>query len=105
LEDIFNFQYALECYQPKKNRRYGYYCLPILFGSRFVGRIDPKTDRKANILIIKNLHFEDKNILEKGFFHAFSHELRGFAAFNGCRHVAFSDSIPAQLRRALKPHF
>ena len=34
----------------ERKRRWGYYVLPILFGDRLVGRIEPRIDRKAGTL-------------------------------------------------------
>lgn len=41
IKDIFNFEYKWEAYTPKKDRKFGHYVLPILFGDEFIGRIEP----------------------------------------------------------------
>ncbi|MEY4909297.1 MAG: hypothetical protein RL260_3015, partial [Pseudomonadota bacterium] len=38
LSGLFGLDYRLECYTAAPKRVYGYFCLPILFGDRFVGR-------------------------------------------------------------------
>ena len=58
---IFDFNYTWEVYKPKAKRDYGYYVLPILFGDRFVGRLDPGYDKKARVLTINNWLWE-KNV-------------------------------------------
>jgi uncharacterized protein YcaQ len=103
IEDIFEFPYSLECYQPKTKRTYGYFCLPILWGNRFVGRIDPKADRHTNTLLINNLYFEDKKLLHKDFLASFSQSLLRLSSFTGCKTVSFADSVPGTLRNALTP--
>ena len=47
---------------PKNKRKYGYFSLPIMWRNKFIGRIDPKADRKNNILFISNLHLENKKL-------------------------------------------
>ena len=81
---LFNFNYSLECYLPKLKRKYGYFSLPILWQCEFVGRIDLKADRKNNVLVIKNLHLEDKKI-GKAFYHALNQRLAKFREFHACK--------------------
>ena len=46
LRDLFGFDYVWEVYVPQAKRRWGYYVLPILFGDRLVGRIEPRIERR-----------------------------------------------------------
>ena len=59
LRSLWGFDYLWEVYVPEAKRRWGYYVLPILFGDRFVGRIEPRIDRKSKTLTILGLWFED----------------------------------------------
>jgi uncharacterized protein YcaQ len=50
LRSLFDFDYVWEVYTPVKSRKHGYYVLPVLWGDRLVGRIEPRIDRKAGVL-------------------------------------------------------
>jgi uncharacterized protein YcaQ len=59
LRRIFDFDYIWEVYKPARQRKYGYYVLPVLYGDRFVARFDPKFDRTSGELTIANWWWED----------------------------------------------
>jgi uncharacterized protein YcaQ len=58
LLDLFGFDYKLEIYVPPAMRRWGYYVLPVLHGTRFIGRFDAKADREASVLRVPAIHME-----------------------------------------------
>ena len=90
---LFDFEYSLECYTPLAKRKYGYFCLPILWRNRLVGRIDPKADRERRVLLVQNLHLEE-NIKDKtAFSRALNEALSDFARFNACERVEQGDSL------------
>ena len=59
LRDLFGYDYLWEVYVPEARRKWGYYVLPLLYGDRFVGRIEPRIDRKAGVLRIIGLWWEE----------------------------------------------
>jgi uncharacterized protein len=58
LRALWDFDYLWEVYVPQPRRKWGYYVLPLLFGARLVGRIEPRIDRKTKKLAILGVWFE-----------------------------------------------
>ena len=58
IEAVWHYQYSWEIYTPVVKRKYGYYVLPVLWGDRLIGRIEPKADRKAKVLTVQNVWLE-----------------------------------------------
>ncbi|MDY0910693.1 DNA glycosylase AlkZ-like family protein [Microbacterium sp. CFBP9034] len=56
LSEIFEFDYVLEQFKPKGQRKYGYFAHPILMGDRFVGMLDAEVDRAHDVLRVNALH-------------------------------------------------
>jgi uncharacterized protein YcaQ len=54
--DLFEFDYTLETYKPKAQRRWGYFALPVLHHDRLVGKVDAAADRKAAVLRVAAIH-------------------------------------------------
>jgi len=61
IDALFGFNYRWEVYKPVKDREYGYYVLPVLYGERFAARFEPGRDKKSGALVIKNWWWE-KNV-------------------------------------------
>lgn len=99
---LFDFSYALECYTPPTKRRYGYFCLPILWQGKLIGRIDPKADRSKKTLILKNVSIERKPLAHKTFLHALAQALRKFAHFHHCEEIQVQRSSPARYRKLIE---
>ncbi|MEU8219638.1 crosslink repair DNA glycosylase YcaQ family protein [Micromonospora taraxaci] len=56
LEELFEYEYVLEMYKPKVNRRWGYFALPILHGDRLVGKVDATADRRRGTFTVHAVH-------------------------------------------------
>lgn len=85
LNEVFGYDYFIECYVPGPKRKFGYFCLPILAGGSFVGRLDAKAHRGEKRLEIRSLHWEKKDSWKK-----VRAEVESFARFNGCSAVSLS---------------
>jgi hypothetical protein len=91
LRELFGFDYLWEVYTPAAKRRWGYYVLPILFGDRFAGRIEPRIDRKAKRLEILGIWFEKgfRPMEEPHFVPALGEALRAYRSFVGADTIAW----------------
>ena len=87
---LWDFSYSWEIYTPADKRKYGYYTLPIIYGERFVGRIEAVPDRKAGILRVKGLWWEPGVRQTKALKRALERALGCFAKFNDCESVEMS---------------
>jgi uncharacterized protein YcaQ len=56
LAELFDFEYVLEQFKPKAQRRYGFFAHPILLGDRFVGMLDAEVDRTREVLKVNAVH-------------------------------------------------
>jgi uncharacterized protein len=59
LSALFNFDYVIECYVPAHKRKFGYFCMPVLYGDKFICRVDAKADRANDTMKIINIFWED----------------------------------------------
>ncbi len=102
LKALFDFDYRLECYLPSAKRAYGYFCLPVLWGTEFVGRLDAKADRKNRTFIVRNFAFESAVKKDDALLLALADRLCAFATFNGCDQVVIEKTVPSKMKVPLK---
>ena len=84
---LWDFRYSWEIYTPADKRKYGYYTLPIIYGDRFVGRIEAVPSRKEGVLYVKGLWWEPGVRQTKAMNAALERALKQFAKFNDCQVV------------------
>jgi uncharacterized protein YcaQ len=87
--EVFAYDYQIECYLPQNERQFGYFCLPLLYRDRLVGRLDCKAHRAAARLEVKSVHIEHP--LGEDFPELMTAALQSFAEFNGCAQIDKSD--------------
>jgi uncharacterized protein YcaQ len=89
LRSLYDFDYVWEVYVPAARRRWGYYVLPILFGDRLVGRIEPRVDRHHGVLRILDVWWEEgfEPVDEVDFVDAFVDALEAQARLLGASRI------------------
>ena len=104
LRTLWNFDYLWEVYVPQAKRKWGYYVLPILFGERFVGRIEPRLDRKERTLRILGIWFEMdfEPMAAPGFMAGLGEALESYRSFVGAERITWPRTRAGrELARAL----
>jgi uncharacterized protein len=108
VQSLFDFRYLWEVYVPPKKRRWGYYVLPVHYGDRLVGRIEPRIDRKADALRIVNAWWEDgfDPLGDDRFVDALAEAIEAHRAFGRVRRVSWPRfarlrALGAEIRRRL----
>ncbi|WP_105102356.1 winged helix-turn-helix domain-containing protein [Microbulbifer pacificus] len=81
LKRLFGFDYQLECYVPGPKRKFGYFCLPILYRDGFAGVVDLKADREERVLRVKALHWRQEP--KTGLLSGYNKALGDFARYHG----------------------
>ena len=84
IEALWDYRYSWEIYTPVAKRKYGYYVLPMLCGDRFIGRIEPKADRKTKTLTVRNVWFEPGIRQTKKLSGLIDKAVQRLAKFNDC---------------------
>ena len=87
INELFGFDYRWEIYTPAAKRKYGFYVLPVLYGERFVGRIEAVADKKSGVFTVKNFWYEDGVRQTKKLSAEIGKCVRRFAKFNECREI------------------
>lgn len=93
IRELFGFDYRWEIYTPAAKRKYGFYVLPVLYGERFVGRIEAVSEKKTGTLRIKNIWFEDGIKQTKKLMSAALSRIKQFARFNECGEILFDNEF------------
>ena len=102
LKNIFDFDYGVECYLPEHKRKFGYFCLPVLYGNNFIGRLDPKADRHKKEFIVKSLHIEHPPADMDKFLSSLTISVKEFAEFNGCEKIKVEKIFPSKIKTEFK---
>ncbi|MGB7997772.1 MAG: crosslink repair DNA glycosylase YcaQ family protein [Photobacterium halotolerans] len=102
LKALFQYDYQIECYVPAAKRKYGYFCLPLLYRGEFIGRMDCKAHRKIGHLEIKSLHIENHSFDQEPLIAAFAAAVAQFCHFQACSTVSLTQAHPKPLESPLQ---
>jgi uncharacterized protein len=102
LKSLFGFEYVLEQFLPKEKRKFGTYVLPIIWGDRFIGRIDAAIDKKKEMLIVRSVHAEPGAPKEKEVASEIGETAERLARFLGAKEVKYSGRVPGPWKSALR---
>jgi uncharacterized protein YcaQ len=79
---LFDFDYRVEIFIPKSQRKWGYYVLPFLLGDRIVARVDLKADRRGGRLQVLSAYLEP-HAEPEATAHALAEELGTLSRWHG----------------------
>ena len=102
IQELFGFDYLLECYVPEAKRQYGYFSLPVLWNGKLVARMDCKTERKKLLLHIHHLALEPGLVKTDDFALSLYKELASFLQFNNCSNLQLHKTSPANFKPVLQ---
>jgi len=100
LASLFGFDYVWEGFFAPAKRRWGYYVLPLVFGDRFVGRIEPRIDRDGARVEVLDLWWEDGFSPRRadGFVDAMREALRAYLRFAGADRLDWPSQLATEKR-------
>ena len=99
---LFGFDYVHENFLPKNKRKFGTYVLPILWGDRFIGRVDPKMDRENERLVINSIYAEPGAPRDKEVALKIRETIENLAEFLGAKEVEYTARVPKAWRNSLR---
>lgn len=85
IASLWDFRYSWEIYTPADKRKYGYYTLPVLWGEKFIGRMEAVADYKNSVLRVRNIWFEPGIRRTKKLQTSIDRALMRFCSFNNCK--------------------
>ncbi|HEY2311480.1 MAG TPA: crosslink repair DNA glycosylase YcaQ family protein [Gaiellaceae bacterium] len=100
LAKLFDFEFVWEGFFKPDKRHWGYYVLPILFGDRLVGRIEPRIDREKTRVQVLGAWWKDGFAPRRadGFVDAMRDALGAYLRFAGADHLEWAPQLPREKR-------
>jgi uncharacterized protein YcaQ len=92
--EIYDHDYIWEVYKLPHDRKYGYYCLPVLFNGDCVGLIEPFFRKKDRILEIRSFHILKKELRKADLYESLENEIGRFACNLGAEGIEVGIGCP-----------
>ena len=102
LRKLFDFDYVHENFLPKNKRKFGTYVLPILWGDRFIGHVDPQMDRRTEKLHINSIHAEPGAPGGKEVSSKVAETIAHLGEFLGAKEVLYTARVPKAWKSSLR---
>ena len=99
---MFGFDYNHEMFLPEVKRKFGYYVLPILWGDRLIGRVDPRMDKVGERLLVHSVHAEPGAPTGREVSEGIRETIQRLAEFLGAREVEYSRRVPTAWKSSLR---
>ncbi len=99
---VFAFGYVHEQFLPREKRRYGTFVLPILWGDRIIGRVDPRMDADSGKFVVNTVHAEPGAPDSKEVATEIADTIRLFSEFLGADEVLYSSMVPHAWKSVLR---
>lgn len=97
--EIFGFEYMWEVYKRAEDRVWGYYVLPVLYGDRFVARVDCRLEGKT--WVVSRWWWEEGFKPDTATIAALRASARAFASYLGAETVEVHDAVDRRTKAAL----
>ncbi len=100
LGSLLGFDYVWELFVPPEKRRWGWYVLPILFGDRLVGRIEPRIEQDDARVSVLDLWWEERFVPRRadGFVDAMRDALHAYLAFARATRIEWPPRLAGEKR-------
>jgi uncharacterized protein YcaQ len=99
VQQIFDFDYIWEVYKPEPQRRWGYYILPVMYGDRFVARVDSR--QEGNAWVISRWWWEEQVTPDEPLLAALTTAATHFLHYLRAERIIVDESVDPVTRAAL----
>jgi uncharacterized protein YcaQ len=97
---LFGFDYIWEVYKPEKDRRWGYYVLPVMYGDQFIARLDARLE--GSTWHVKGWWWEEGVMPDGAVLTALEQAALNFMLYLRAKKVSVARGVDKQVREVFK---